>query len=91
MKFNNKVLVFIDMIINAYRSEDNQEFTQQLKLDDENLTEDFTAMVFAINMFFNQVTGDTMDIIDFTHLLNKLAVQHLLADNKTEKGGGDNA
>ena len=91
MKFNNKVLVFIDMITNAYRSEDNQEFTQQLKLDDENLTEDFTAMVFALKLFFEKVTGNTMDVIDFTHLLNKLVFQHLMEDHPTEKGGGDNA
>ncbi len=62
-----------------------------MKLDDENLTEDFTAMVFALNMFFNKVTGNTMDIIDFTHLMNKLAIQHLMEDHQTEKGGVDNA
>ena len=89
MNFNDKILVFLTMITNAYRSEGQQELTQQMKLDDENLTEDFTAMVFALNMFFNNVTGNTMDIIDFTHLMNKLAIQHVMEDHQTEKGGGE--
>ena len=91
MKFNNKILTFLTLIANAYRSEENQEVTQQMKLDDENLTEDFTAMVFALKLFFEKVTGNTMDVIDFTHLLNKLVFQHLMEDHPTEKGGGDNA
>ena len=51
MKFNDKILTFLTLITNAYRSEENQEYTQQMTLDDENLTKDFTAMVFALNMF----------------------------------------
>ncbi len=60
-----------------------------LSFNNENLTEDFTAMVFALNMFYNNITGDTMDIIEFTHLLNTLAVQHLMEDHPTEKGGAE--
>ena len=86
MKFNDKILTFLTQITNAYRGEENQEVTQQMTLD-ENLTEDFTAMVFALNMFFNKVTGQDIDIIDFTHLMNKLAFQHLMDDHTTEKGG----
>ena len=78
MKFNEKIINFLTAITNTYRSEENQNFTQQMKLDNENLTEDFTAMVFALNMFFNKVTGEEIDVLDFTHLLNKLAVQHLM-------------
>ena len=61
----------------------------QMTLDDENLTEDFTAMVFALNMFFNMATGQDIDVIDFTHLMNKLAFQHLMDDYPTEKGGAE--
>ena len=87
MKFNDKILTFLTLIKNAYRSEENQEYTQQMTLDNENLTEDFTAMVFALNVFFNKVTGRDIDVIDFTHLMNKLAFQHLIDDHPTEKGG----
>lgn len=87
MKFDDKILTFLTLIKNAYRSEENQEYTQTMILDNENLTEDFTAMVFALNVFFNKVTGQDIDVIDFTHLMNKLAFQHLIDDHPTEKGG----
>lgn len=78
MDFNYKVVNFYSAITNAYRSEENQETIQQMKLDNENLTEDFTAMVFALKMLFSKVTEQDIDIIDFTHLLNKLVFQHLM-------------
>ena len=85
MKFDDKILTFLTLITNAYRNEENQEYTQQMTLDDENLTEDFTAMVFALNIFFNKVTGRDIDVIDFTHLMNKLAWQHLMDEHIAEK------
>lgn len=69
---------FISAIRNTYLDEENQEILAKMKLNDENITEDFTAMLFALNLFFNKVTGQNVDIIDFTHLLNKLAFQHLM-------------
>lgn len=87
MKFNDKILNFFTAITNAYKSEENQEFIQQMKLDNENITEDFTAMIFAFNMFFNKITGQDVDVIDFTHLMNKLVFQHLMDAHPTEKGG----
>ena len=87
LKFDDKILTFLTLIKNAYRNEENQEYTQQMTLDDENLTEDFTAMVFALNIFFNKVTGRDIDVIDFTHLMNKLAWQHLMDEHTAEKSG----
>ena len=84
MTLNEKIMNFIAAIINVYRDEENQEPVQKMHLNDDGLTEDFTAMVYALNMFFDEVTGQEVDIIDFTHLLNKLVVQHLL-----EKKEGD--
>ena len=77
MTLNEKIINFIMAIGNAYRDEESRVHIQQMKLDD-NLTEDFTAIVFALKMFFKQTTGQEIDIIDFTHLLNKLVVQHLI-------------
>ena len=90
MKFNDKILNFCTAITNVYKSEENQEFIQQMKLDNENITEDFTAMIFAINIIFNKITGQDVDAIDFTRLMNKLVFQHLMDDiddHPTEKGG----
>lgn len=84
MTFNEKIINFMEAIKNAYRSEENQVSLQKMQLNDDNLTEDFVALVYALNMFFNKVTGQDIDVIDFTHLMNKLVVQHLLE----QKEGG---
>lgn len=85
MTLNEKIMNFIAIIINAYRAEENQEPVQKMQLTNDNLTEDFTAMVYALNMFFDEVTGQEIDIIDFTHLLNKLVVQHLLEQKEVDE------
>lgn len=73
-----KTINFIEAIKNVYRDEEKQAPIKQMKLDNDNLTEDFTAMVYALNIFFNQITEQENDIIDFIHILNKLVVQHIL-------------
>lgn len=78
MTFEEKVINFIAVFINVYRDMENQEQVQKMELNDDNLTEDFTAMIYALHTIFNEVTGQEFDIIDFTHVLNKLVVQHLL-------------
>ena len=85
MTLNEKIINFMEAITNAYRSEENQVALQKMQLTNDNLTEDFTAMVYALNMFFDEVTGQEIDIIDFTHLLNKLVVQHLLEQKEVEE------
>lgn len=82
MTLNEKIMNFIATITNAYRDEENQQPLQKMVLDD-NMTEDFVAMIFAMKVFFETATDRDIDLIDFTHLLNKLAVQHLL--EKQEK------
>ena len=87
MTLNEKIINFMEAIKNAYRSEENQVSLQKMQLNDDNLTEDFVALVYALNMFFNKVTGQDIDVIDFTHLMNKLVFQRLIDDHPTEKGG----
>ena len=41
-------------------------------------------MLFAMMIFYTEVTGDDCDIVDFTHLLNKLAIQHLVKEKGVE-------
>lgn len=78
----NKVAVFCTAISNAYRSEEKQETIPEIEFSDD-AVEDFTAMVYALNMIFNFLTDSNMDVIDFTHLLNKIVVQELI-ENKEE-------
>jgi hypothetical protein len=84
MTLNEKIINFMEAIKNAYRSEENQVSLQKMQLNDDNLTEDVVAIVYALNMFMREVTEQEFDIIDFTNLLNKVVVQHLLE----QKGDG---
>lgn len=86
MSFEEKIMNCIQALINLYRDDNDKLPVNKMEMTDESLTEDFTAMVYALNMFFDETTGQEVDIIDFTHLLNKLVVQHLLE----QKGGNEN-
>ena len=54
----------------------------QVKVEDVN-EEFFTAELIAMMLQFQNLTGQDVDIIDFTHILNKLATKYLL-DNRSE-------
>ena len=86
MTLNEKIINFMEAIKNAYRSEENQVSLRKMQLNDDNLTEDVVAIVYALNMFMREVTEQEFDVVDFTHLLNKLMVQHLLE----QKEGNEN-
>ena len=75
----------MEAIKNVYRNEENQVPLQKMQLNDDNLTEDIVAIVYALNMFMREVTEQEFDIIDFTNLLNKVVVQYLLKQKKDGK------
>lgn len=75
----------MEAIKNAYRSEENQVSLQKMQLNDDNLTKDVVAIVYALNMFMREVTEQEFDIVDFTNLLNKLVVQYLLEQKEVNK------
>jgi hypothetical protein len=78
-----KVLCFLTALMDVYRDEENRELDafDSLEFSDD-VTEDFTAMLLAMKAMFVKVCGDDADLIDFTHILNKIAVQYIM-----EKGG----
>ncbi len=82
MTLNEKIINFMEAIKNAYRSEENQVPLQKMQLNDDNLTEDVIAIVYALNMFIREITEQEFDIIDFTNFLNKLVVQYLLGQKR---------
>lgn len=45
---------------------------------DENF---FTAELIALKLQFENLTSQQVDLIEFTHILNKLAVQYLIENN----------
>lgn len=81
--FENKVLCFMSAIGNAYKDDEEREDFQKLELKSEELTEDFTAMLMAQFVLYQRITGDETDLIGFTHVLNRLALQHIM--EKDEK------
>lgn len=78
--FDNKILSFMCALSNAYKDEENQECVPKLEMKEDSLTEDFTAMLYAQYMLYRRITEDDTDIIGFTHILNRLALQHVMEE-----------
>lgn len=76
---NEKVLQLLTAIMDAFREEEKRElsFFPKLELDDD-LTGDVTALLLAMKTFVENIVSFDGDLIDFTHLLNKLAVQFVV-------------
>ena len=69
-------------INNIFKEDDDINSVIPVKLEDVN-EEFFTAELMAMMLQFQNLTGQDIDIIEFTHILNKLAIQYLL-DNGAE-------
>lgn len=79
MKTEEKALHFIAALLDVYRDEENRELEAFSKQDlTEDATEDVTAMLIAFQFVVQRLAGYDGDLIDFTHVLNKLAVQHIM-------------
>lgn len=78
-----------NLIANVYTNMNNvfkedDDITPVMPVRVEDVNEDFfTAELMAMMLQFQNLTGQDVDIIDFTHILNKLAIQYLL-DNVAE-------
>lgn len=79
-KIKEKAMAFVTAMSDVYRDEENRELESfgRMELPDD-VTDDFTAMLIAMKCIYAKLTGDNdSDIIDFTHLLNKLAIQYVM-------------
>jgi hypothetical protein len=77
--FKRKVVIFNQLLKDAYRDEDERGmFGEELKLSSKTITEDITAMIYAMHVFLRELTGTEEDILGFTHQLNRLVVQQLI-------------
>lgn len=81
-KFDDKVLHFVAALMDVYKNEEEKESTGliPLELKDEELTEDFTAMIYAMWSIYNLITEDDVDVIGFTHIINRLVIQEFMED-----------
>ena len=77
-----KALHFLTALLDVYRDEENRELEAFAKLElGGDFTSDFTAMLLAMKVMVERITEYDGDLIDFTHMLNKLAVQYVV-ENK---------
>ena len=81
-KFNDKVLHFVTALIDVYKNEEEKESTGliPLELKNEELTEDFTAMIYAMWAIYVDITKESVDVIGFTHIINRLVFQKFMED-----------
>ena len=87
----NKALQFMAALADVYRDEDDRELYAFSKMEmGGGITEDFTAMLVAMSILFDRVSGFDGDLIDFTHILNKLAVQYVLEKQEGSEDEEDN-
>ena len=88
MDFNEKVAYFTTALSSVYQDEENRgiDLLPKLELKDESLTEDFTAMFYAMFILYKQITGDDeADVIDFSHICNKLVFQRIMEEKSERK------
>lgn len=80
-----KALHFVTALSDVYRKEESRELEAfaPIELGDD-ATDDITAMLVAMRFVCEQLTGYDGDLIDFTHVLNKLAVQHIMEAKNNE-------
>lgn len=82
-QFKDKILHFAVALTDVYKEEEEKEshHLTPLELKEDELTEDFTAMIYALWAFYKNITGEDLDILEFTHIVNRLAVLQLMKDN----------
>ena len=84
-RIEEKTIHFMTALKDVYRDEESRELYAFSAIEFGNdVTEDFTAMLLAMNLIFDRVTGTDGDLLDFTYILNKLAVQYLVEGKKEE-------
>lgn len=71
-------------LTNLLVDEENQDAIQKIDIEKVDANNLFTAILLAYKTLFEELTSSDIDLIDFTHILNKLAVQYILGDKTDE-------
>lgn len=84
-KFAEKTKRFLVALMDVYKDEEKRELHTLPKIElEDDFTEDVTAMLAAMCVFVNKTTGSDDELIDFTYLLNKLAIQRTFMEDDDE-------
>lgn len=83
--FEKKTLTFYTMLCNAFRDEEDYETAiEKLSLNiGDDVLENLTAMLVAMKILCDRICpklSESGDLIDFTHILNRLAIQHCYSE-----------
>lgn len=78
-RLHEKALQFLTALQDVYRDEEDRRLDAFSKIPlDGDFTQDMTAILLALSVFVESVSDFNGDLIDLTHMLNKLAVQHIM-------------
>lgn len=82
-QFEQKIMHFATALSDVYKDDEEKESTAMapLELKEEELTEDFTAMIYAQWALYRRVTEEDIDVLGFTHIVNRLVLQKIMEDN----------
>ena len=80
----NKIVQFMTALQDMYREEDDRQshLLSALELPKDDLTEDFTAMFYALYFLYMHNINDSIDAIDFVSICNKLVVQEIISQRE---------
>lgn len=89
-EFQRSVLVFYQMLCNAFQDEEDRDVSSdKLELNGEtDLNETIVAMVAAIFILCEKLDPENFgeqDLLGFTHILNRLVVQHSFMKDDEEE------
>ena len=85
-KLEDKVTRFACALSDVYLDEEERNLCTFDKLEvGDDLTEDVTAMLLAMVVMCQKMTDFDGDLIDFTHMLNKLVLQHIIEGKEETK------
>lgn len=85
-EFNERVEKFVTVLRDLYLDEEEREGTEipKIELNEDDLTDDFTAMIMAVHLLYVSITGDDVDLIGFSHIANRLVFQWLFKNSNKE-------
>lgn len=89
-EFDKRIEKFVTALRDLYLDVEEREGaeTPKIELEEENLTDDFTAMIIAVHLLYVSITGDyDTDLIGFTHMVNRLVFQWLMKNKEREAEG----
>ena len=78
MTNNEKAMAAYKALGNLFLpAELRQEVLTIPRNEGDNITEDLTMIIYGFFALYKDLTGENLDIIDFTYRLNKLIIQYI--------------